>query len=661
MFGISCILSTLGWVLTNPKYVNKEQEAGYTRGWMRGENASLVWRRAADFSLDTVVLRWGMPTAPQSCEGLGCGISWALHPNFCTRILSLFPERNGVISFVDCNTLRSAVVRALRTWEMNSQHIKFVDMTDECATHFAKGGDCAAAEVHVIASGMEDFGDDPEEFAAMVVHDYGNVDLSPVTTAGVQLDRGYGLRKSTLYININCCWYLDATFCYSFNRLREYTDAATAGFIIKMGAFGLMSVAVCFMLWASLKVVFAAIGFSGYMTKTDRRRKEVSNMGEKSTLPTRAISSAGAKLGEYSVTAILLTMVGITFGPVFYVQFFVPCWNCYDFEATIAHEVGHIIGFGHPDAQVDYNLHVVSDVDMNGTTCRSPLDHVVLSPPVKASTNRETSVMHSFTKHRDRTCLLQDDLDGLSFLYPSCANARKSPLCIKQTQFLGYIRLAIAAAVPFAASVVFVMILQWIAKWHHKRELKLMRAARRQSKVKQRWLRASLRASAQVRRRSSCDGGIGLPGAHTHSSGWTNQMHLRTKKGGVIAATSKNILQLVQEYGKATANRVSKAPRAQHRQSQDCGHHEHRCSDSESRHENRPSIPRCRPRAPNAAQRKPRAKPNQHKQHGYTNGCAACLKPQLQEESAIPRRRMSAETESFCGDRYNGYESPLHA
>jgi len=173
--------------------------------------------------------------------------------------------------------------------------------------------------------------------------------------------------------------------------------------------------------------------------------------------------------------------------------------------------VGHVLGFGHPDAEPSRNLVLPNGVRMDNVTCSLPLDHVQLEPPISAETNRDTSVMFSVTKHRDRTCLTDDDLDGLNFLYPSCSAFRTSPICQKQPQLLGYIRLAIAAAVPFVGSTAFVMLLLTCVRWERKREMGLLRNARRKSKVRNRWKRASLRATLNARRSSW---GIGLPGTH---------------------------------------------------------------------------------------------------------------------------------------------------
>ena len=44
---------------------------------------------------------------------------------------------------------------------------------------------------------------------------------APYTTAGQRILPGRGLRKTLMEVSDDICWYLDATFCYGFNRYRE--------------------------------------------------------------------------------------------------------------------------------------------------------------------------------------------------------------------------------------------------------------------------------------------------------------------------------------------------------------------------------------------------------------------------------------------------------
>ena len=113
---------------------------------------------------------------------------------------------------------------------------------------------------------------------------------------------------------------------------------------------------------------------------------------------------------------LLLAIFFIIFAPMFYYRIFTPCWECHGFEAAIAHEVGHVLGFHHPDVEFRHNLK--ANHRMNATTCSYPLDHVRLAATtVEVATE---SIMFSRSLHRVRTCLSADDLEGLNFLYATC-------------------------------------------------------------------------------------------------------------------------------------------------------------------------------------------------------------------------------------------------
>ena len=74
--------------------------------------------------------------------------------------------------------------------------------------------------------------------------------------------------------------------------------------------------------------------------------------------------------------------------------------------------------------------------------------------------------MMSTTRHRDRTCLTADDLEGLNFLYPSCVGAAEPvsgtglPMCIKAQSRSGYLRLAYATGLPYICVSLFILALQ---------------------------------------------------------------------------------------------------------------------------------------------------------------------------------------------------------
>jgi len=156
--------------------------------------------------------------------------------------------------------------------------------------------------------------------------------------------------------------------------------------------------------------------------------------------------------------------------PIFYYRIFLPCYDCYDFEATIAHEVGHVLGFHHPDAEFEINLQATQGQRMGNATCWRALDHVELAPDKDLG----DSIMYSMTTSRDRTCLTSDDLEGLNYLYPTCDGTLHpredtgEPLCIKGKRMGGWVRLAYVVFGPWIIICLIFLLLQCIVRHHQK-------------------------------------------------------------------------------------------------------------------------------------------------------------------------------------------------
>ena len=132
--------------------------------------------------------------------------------------------------------------------------------------------------------------------------------------------------------------------------------------------------------------------------------------------------------------------------------------DCFDFEAAATHEVGHILGFSHPDeagqpvyesscAQISCGppSRELAPLEGGAYDCMRPFESV---REVAAGEITKPSVMHSLTQHNPTVCLTADDLDGLYRLYPDCALRPTEPVCFKASHNIGLVRLGVYVLIP---------------------------------------------------------------------------------------------------------------------------------------------------------------------------------------------------------------------
>ena len=207
----------LGWVLFSPVRRTQAQK-GYE------DATGALWQNPTTFNLELVSLRWGLPQSSYSDEALGSGISYALHRDFCKRLLPLFPEA-ATSGFITCNELKDTVKRAMDTWAINHKKIYFHDVTDKCKNVTSLTGGCPAAELFIVPDELVDSSPTvAKDLAAYVTHNTRTIDFLPYTTAGYRLNTGLGVRDARMTVRApenagEFCWYLDTTFCYGFHRV----------------------------------------------------------------------------------------------------------------------------------------------------------------------------------------------------------------------------------------------------------------------------------------------------------------------------------------------------------------------------------------------------------------------------------------------------------
>ena len=93
----------VGFVLFSPW--GTTEKADGTSDPYRSRTGALDWESPASFDLYETAFIWSAPSDPLDTSGLGGGITWALHPNFCDEMLPLFPEasRTGTFAtFLTC-------------------------------------------------------------------------------------------------------------------------------------------------------------------------------------------------------------------------------------------------------------------------------------------------------------------------------------------------------------------------------------------------------------------------------------------------------------------------------------------------------------------------------------------------------------------------------
>ena len=415
---------------------------------------STAWVLYSQHPTEDRVYRWDAPIESTSDDGLGGGISWALQGGFCDAILPRFKaERMG--NLVDCEAVTEAVVRGFGTWASNHRRLTFHDLTHECAAsvaiHVANATDteaallaataaeCGGIEVSITAGAP--LVANHSRRAAVVYNmprDRASWRSGTRSTAGVLDEDSRAIELSRMHFNTELCWYLDNSFCYGFHGMEARGIDVQA----------LASIGTAATFFASLLCTAA------FLTRLGQKLRDGGAEGGFEAL--EALARWQTPVVLFFLTAPLL----------WYFFIYRPCFDCYDFEAAVAHEIGHVLGFDHPDEFPWRNRNATAP--MSAATCAAPLASVEFAPPATAADGGELdSIMFSLTKQRARACLSDDDLAGLNAVYPTCNDAlvkRAPPSCVKSKRNVGALRFVSLVTLPFLVSFALLLALIVFAK-----------------------------------------------------------------------------------------------------------------------------------------------------------------------------------------------------
>ena len=466
-------------------------------------------------SLASTARRWTWPADSASNDGLGGGLAFITEDRWCETLLPLFPEHY----FVSCEEILDALQRAFATWSANHHLLGFRNVTGSSEACRSVAGavnlhDPCPWEVYI---GTAD-GSAYPTLAAYVIN-YGDHEAQPgvvwwqerARSPNGQVHTGINIiRRSELRVQTHICWYLDTTFCYTFSSMGK-----TAEFVIPLLCFFLFGIAMlCVLAFFLQLLVFlcldeqadddhghaaaaaaipplssasappsppasppssppsppratsaAALARGASNVDAARRHRPPRRRWQQPTCSTFTKhprdwhwSSAIDYVSTVSLCASVLALTCAVFPIVFYAQIYLPCAQCYDFEAALAHELGHVLGFGHPDETPDFNL---AGCSLDNSTCRTPFEcarRAALAESGADAAGSDPSIMLSLTREAVKTCLAQSDVHGLRMLYPTCDSLNAPEVqCVKTLKTSGWLRLSWVAGWPLALTVLLLI------------------------------------------------------------------------------------------------------------------------------------------------------------------------------------------------------------
>jgi len=283
-------------------------------------------------------------------------------------------------------------------------------------------------------------------------------DRGPRLTSGTTESRDGIIRRATITFLQQDCYYLDSTFCAGLHRIERESGSVLVYFsLFTMPFFALSVVLLAVRFVVSVKVLI--------------KHKRGWALGVRD-----AIRSLAEPLTEIWMILFLVTLC-----PFLYFSVAQPCMRCYDFEASMAHEIGLVLGLGHPNAPGSTNFGTItalnaSNCNREATLLPGELGALATRQPLPADSDQP--MMDVLKTRSVQPCPTADDLQGLNMLYPTCELTRQAePLCFKSLENVGLLRLMTSVGLSVAVSFMVAACLSKGSQWYEKIKLEIARLA----------------------------------------------------------------------------------------------------------------------------------------------------------------------------------------